>query len=61
MKTISIRLQPASSGMELNSTRKMLSVARLLKNMPMELMMKSARYCIWALMYWVSMRKYRRR
>jgi len=38
----------------------LLRAQELVKNMPMELMMKSTRYCMRALMYWASMMKYRR-
>src|SRR5215207_4479999 len=61
MKIISISVQPARSGTDSRITQKTPSVARLEKNIPIELMMKSARYCMRALMYWVSMMKYRRR
>jgi hypothetical protein len=44
-----------------NSTQKTPTVVRLEKNMPIELIRKSSRYCILDLMYWASMRKYMRR
>src|SRR5512133_3728063 len=61
MKTISISDQPARSGTDSRITQKMPSVARLEKNIPTELMMKSARYCMRALIYCASMMKYKRR
>src|SRR5215211_6682736 len=60
MKIISMRVQPARSGTDSRITQKTPRVARLEKNIPIELMMKSARYCMRALIYWVSIMKYRR-
>jgi hypothetical protein len=57
MKAISMNVHPASVGMALKITQKTARVAKLLKNMPMELMIKSARYCMRALIYWVSIIK----
>ena len=60
MKIISIKVQPEMLGTLSKITQKIPSVAKLETNMPTELIMKSARYCIRPLTYWASMRKYRR-